>query len=115
MKNFLKKLDPAFLAGLGFWLFGQTLDVLSTVWAMPIPGIIESNEWMRDPITLKFVLWKGLTIKTCSALFGWGPLAYTLKKCYNHTGVAMLPFVYSGYRAVEAGFQNLLIIWTYLS
>lgn len=115
MKNFFKKFEPAIWAGLGFWLFGQGLDILSTVAVAPIPGIIESNEYMRDPVTLKFILWKGLAVKGASALVGWGPLAYTLKKCYNHTGLAMLPFIYSGYRGVEAGFGNLLIIWSYLS
>ncbi len=76
------------------FICGHAADIVSTVLCMAyVPGSIETHQFMRDPVTLKFVLTAGLKMKALGFL------------CYH------LPVITAIYAATRSWFLASLVFW----
>jgi len=77
-----------------------------------VPGCVELNQFMRDPITHKFILVQALIVKAFLTVGFLIPVSFILGRAFRSWAVASLPWWYLGLAALAVSVNNiLLILW----
>lgn len=111
--SLLTKIDaPAMLTtAVAFFVCVHAMDVISTAMVMAyVPGSIEANPFLRDPITLKFMLLPALQVKALSALLFYIPISVALYIASRSWGLASLPFWLAIPGILQVAFKNFVIL-----
>jgi hypothetical protein len=106
----LKSFRPL-LAAIGLYLFAHGSDIVSTIVGSEFFDLVEQNPLMRDPLTLKFILWKGLCVKGIFTALLPMPMAIAAWLGTRNAYVASLPFWYYGIQALWPTVHNTILIW----
>jgi len=99
------------IAAIAFYLLAEALDILGTTLVMAyVPGSIEMNVLMRDPVTLKFVLGLGLKVKALGAAFSTVLPAIFLYGATASPAWASAPFWFDGMGTLSAVAWNFAVL-----
>ena len=95
------------------YLIANLLDLATSegcrLW---VPGCVEINQFMRDPITHKFILVQAFIVKAFLTVGFLIPVSFILGRAFRSWAVASLPWWYLGLAALAVSVNNiLLILW----
>lgn len=106
--------EHPFLAGVTCWFLAQWLDIVSTLFDLAfVPGSSEGNPLMRDPITMKFMLFSALWVKGLVALVQLLPVSGFLYLGTRSAKIAAIPFYMSAFMLLAVCASN--IAWIFKS
>lgn len=95
-----------------FALTCHLLDIISTMLAMTIPGVVESNPSMRDPETWKFILRDGIAIKLAAMVVAGIPTIFLFwGEQNNKPHWSPLPYYIIAFPSLMAALSNMVIFW----
>ena len=112
LKSFLPDGSEMLVCAIIYYVLLHTMDFVSTELCMAfVPGVMESNHLMRDPVTLKFVLSQGAVVKTIyTTIFVALPslLVFLGTRSYQ---LASLFWWYYGWKVSQIVFDNSMMLY----